>query len=100
MAKKDTLAGGINSLIRDVQSHGENAPTPKNVKDGKDGSRRGLKDGEIRATYILPEATVERIKDMAYWDRLDIKEAVDGLLSAALEAHEKKNGTIKPRPRK
>lgn len=99
MAKKN-ITQGIDSLIRDIRPHEEPPRAARPTSDGKDGSRKGLKDGEIRATYILPEATVERIKDMAYWDRLDIKEAVATLLSAALEAHEKKNGTIKPRPRK
>jgi hypothetical protein len=58
--------------------------------DNRDGSRKGLKDGYIRATYILKESMVDRIKDIAYWDRLDIKDVINDLLLSALASRDQK----------
>jgi len=43
-------------------------------------SQKGLKDGWIRATFILRKAYLENLKALAYWERKKIKEVVDEAL--------------------
>ena len=40
-------------------------------------SQEGLKDGWIRATFILRKDYLEKLKALAYWERKKIKEVVD-----------------------
>ncbi len=54
------------------------------------------KELEIRATFIVQESLLEKIKSIAYWDRLQIKEVVNDALSNYLQQWEAKNGHIKP----
>jgi len=62
-------------------------------------SQIGTKDGETRATFILREDLLEKIKDLAYWERSQIKDIVNSALDEYLSRHEKKNGPIKKRGR-
>ena len=39
--------------------------------------QKGLKDGWIRATFIVREVHLEKIKALAYWERKQVKEVVD-----------------------
>lgn len=89
MSKKD-FSTGLDSLFPDEPGRKKpNAGTPK----------KGTHPGESRATFILPEAIIEKVKDLAYWDRLMIKEVVGAALRDYLQKYEKKNGAIKPRPK-
>ena len=102
MSKKN-FTGGLNSLL------GEN---PKGIEKAKKGrpktqfkeitksSQEGTKEKETRATFIVNEDLLEKLKALAYWDRKLIKEVVAGALQDAIEKHEKKNGDIKPIPKK
>jgi uncharacterized protein YnzC (UPF0291/DUF896 family) len=58
-------------------------------------SQEGLKDGWIRATFILREDYLEKVKALAYWKRKNIKEVMDEVLGAYL-----KGKKIKPRRNK
>ena len=40
-------------------------------------SQKGLKDGWIRATFILRKDYLEELKALAYWERKKIKEVID-----------------------
>ena len=40
-------------------------------------SQKGLKDGWIRATFILRKVHLDNLKALAYWERRKIKEVVD-----------------------
>jgi hypothetical protein len=40
-------------------------------------SQEGLKDGWIRATFILRKDYLEKLKALAYWERKKIKQVVD-----------------------
>lgn len=42
-------------------------------------SKRGLQDDLIRATFILKQEYLEKIKAYAYWERLQIKEVFDDM---------------------
>ena len=45
----------------------------------------GLKPGWRRYTLILRDTYLEKIKDIAYWDRKDIKDVVDEALESYLK---------------
>jgi len=55
-------------------------------------SQKGLKDGWTRATFILRNDYLEKIKALAYWERKKVKEVVDEVLEFYL-----KDRRIKPR---
>jgi len=93
MSKKD-FKGGLNSLL-------ENKTEPKNSKrEITKSSQKGTKDKETRATFIVNESLLDKLKAMAYWDRKLIKEVVDQALQEAVANYEKRNGDIKGIPGK
>lgn len=61
-------------------------------------SQKGTKAGESRATYILKEELIEKLKDLAYWEREALKDVVGEVLTKYVADYEKKKGKIKPRP--
>ena len=52
----------------------------------------GLREGWTRATFILREDYLEKIKSLAYWKRRNIKEVMDDVLGEFLKGRK-----IKPR---
>ena len=93
MSKKD-FKGGINSLLGDQEKGSE--------KEQK-GTKKGQKEArhtETRATFIVNEDSLEKLKAIAYWDRLRIKEVVNTALEDYLKEYEKQNGKVKPAPEK
>ena len=48
-------------------------------------SLEGLKEGWTRATFILREDYLEKIKSLAYWRRKNIKEVMDEVLEEYLK---------------
>ena len=102
MSKKN-FTGGLNSLL------GENNKEDKAPKVGRPktqfkkitkSSQEGTKENETRATFIVNEELLDKLKALAYWDRKMIKEVVNTALQDAIDKHEKKNGEIKPIPKK
>ena len=55
-------------------------------------SQKGLRQGWTRATFILRDAYLEKIKALAYWDRTSVKAIIDEALGGYL-----KGKRIKPR---
>jgi hypothetical protein len=47
----------------------------------KNGSQVGLQDGETRATFIIDEEQLEKVKAIAYWDRDLIKNVLNKALN-------------------
>ena len=81
----------------------ENASTKKEKslrvkKDITKTSQIGTKENETRATFILNEQLLEKIKAMAYWHRVQIKEIAHHAFADAIEKYEKWNGPIAPIP--
>lgn len=54
-------------------------------------TKLGLKEGWIRATFIVREEYLNKIKALAYWERKDIKQVVDEAMTEYL-----KNKKVKP----
>ena len=102
MAKKN-FSGGLNSLLGDSQS-AETAPAaaePKSLKkEITKTSQIGTKEKETRATFIVNEDLLEKMKALAYWDRVLIKDIINQALEEHITRYEKKNGEIKSMPKK
>ena len=54
--------------------------------------KQGLRQGWTRATFIVRDEHLEKVRALAYWDRREIKEVIDEALGAYL-----KGKNIKPR---
>ncbi len=56
-------------------------------------SQQGLKDGWIRATFILRKDHLEKVKSISYWERKKIKEVVDEALKLYLRGKKTRRKT-------
>lgn len=56
---------------------------------GQKTTNGGLRKGWTRATFILREEYVEKLKAIAYWERTTIKEIMDNALSTYFENQKK-----------
>lgn len=106
MSKKN-FTGGLNSLLGET-SKGDN-PVMDKAKVGRPktstkviskSSQEGTKENETRATFIVNEELLDKLKAIAYWDRVMIKEVINIALEEAVSKYEKKNGAINPIPKK
>ena len=99
MSKKN-FTGGLSSLL------GEQPETPKRgrpvtqTKEITKSSQEGTKENETRATFIINEDLLDKLKAIAYWDRSLIKEVINTALQDVVAKYEKKNGKLKPIPKK
>lgn len=98
MSKKN-FTGGLNSLLGDNDKPKRGRPKTS-TKEITKSSQEGTKEKETRATFIVNEELLEKLKAIAYWDRKLIKEVVDTALQDRVDKYEKKNGVIKPIPNK
>lgn len=99
MSKKN-FTGGLNSLLGDQPEKPKRGRPVTQTKEITKSSQEGTKEGETRATFILQEELLDKLKAVAYWDRRLIKEVVSSALQEAVDKYEKKNGNIKPIPKK
>jgi hypothetical protein len=74
-------------------------PEPQPVKKAIKSVQKGLKTGETRATFIVQEEDLEKIKAIAYWDRRNIKDVINAAFAAFIDAYEKKSGKIQAIPK-
>lgn len=106
MSKKN-FTGGLSSLLGEG-SKGDRIEETKNrvgrpktsTKVISKSSQEGTKENETRATFIVREDLLEKLKAIAYWDRVMIKEVINTALEEAVSKYEKKNGSLKPIPKK
>ena len=125
MSKKN-FTGGLNSLLGDDNLENKDELTldkakdflneliklteePKTPKRGRPvtqtkeitkSSQEGTKENETRATFIINEDLLEKVKAIAYWDRLSIKDVVNSALVEAIAKYEEKEGPVKAIPKK
>ena len=99
MAKKN-FTGGLNSLLGDQPEKPKRGRPVTQSKEITKSSQEETKENETRATFIINEELLEKLKAIAYWDRKLIKEVVDTALQDRVDKYEKKNGEIKPIPKK
>lgn len=94
MSKKN-FTGGLSSLLGDQPKSKRGRPVTQ-TKTITKSSQEGTKENETRATFIVREDLLEKLKAIAHWDRVLIKDVVNTALDEAVAKYEKKNGHIKP----
>jgi hypothetical protein len=99
MSKKN-FTGGLNSLLGDQPEKPKRGRPVTQTKEITKSSQEGTKENETRATFIINEELLDKLKAIAYWDRVLIKDVVNTALQEAITKYEKKNGDIKPIPKK
>jgi hypothetical protein len=97
MSKKN-FTGGLSSLLGDQPDQPKRGRPATQTKEVTKSSQEGTKENETRATFIVNEALLDKLKAIAYWDRVLIKDVVNTALAEAVERYEKKNGQLKPKP--
>ena len=60
---------------------------------------KSTKEGEEKYIVILKTSSIEMMKNLAYWDRMTIKDAFEQAISDRIAKYEKKNGPLKSRPK-
>ena len=105
MAGKKDFTGGLSSLLGETtpakpQVAIGSAPPVKEPKEISKTSQIGTKANETRATFIVHEGSLEKLKAIAYWERLQIKDVVAIAFENYLSSYEKAAGPIKPIPQK
>ncbi len=99
MSKKN-FTGGLNSLLGDQPDKPKRGRPVTQTKEITKSSQEGTKENETRATFIINEELLEKLKAIAYWDRVLIKDVINGSLAETVAKYEKKNGAIKTVPKK
>jgi len=99
MSKKN-FTGGLGSLLGEVPEKTKRGRPKTQNKIITKSSQEGTKENETRATFIINEELLEKLKAIAYWDRVLIKEVINNSLQETVLKYEKKNGDIKPIPNK
>ena len=99
MSKKN-FTGGLNSLLGDQPEKPKRGRPVTQTKEITKSSQEGTKENETRATFIVNEELLDKLKAIAYWDRVLIKDVVNTALQDRVDKYEKKNGDIKPIPKK
>jgi hypothetical protein len=99
MSKKN-FTGGLSSLLGESQEQ----PAAKlgrprtQTKEITKSSQDGTKENETRATFIVNEDLLEKLKNIAYWERKLIKDTINEAIKDYVDKYEKSNGEIKPVP--
>jgi hypothetical protein len=99
MSKKN-FTGGLNSLLGDQPEKPKRGRPVTQTKEITKSSQEGTKENETRATFIINEELLEKLKAIAYWDRVLIKDVINTTLQEGVAKYEKKSGAIKPIPKK
>lgn len=99
MAKK-SFSRGLDSLLGENTTTDEPAVYKVEKKEITKTSQIGTKEKETRATFIVNEDLLEKMKSVAYWDRVLIKDIVNSAFEDYISRYEKKNGEIKEQPKK
>jgi hypothetical protein len=99
MSKKNFI-GGLNSLLGDQPEKPKRGRPVTQTKEITKSSQEGTKENETRATFIINEELLDKLKAIAYWDRVLIKDVVNTALQEIVTKYEEKNGDIKPIPKK
>lgn len=98
MSKKN-FTGGLDSLLGDQPEKPKRGRPKTSTREITKSSQEGTKENETRATFIVKEDILEKLKAIAYWDRVLIKDVVNTALQETVAKYEKKNGEIKPKPK-
>jgi len=95
MSKKE-FKGGLNSLLGEQTEKAKQGRPKTSTREITKSSQEGTKENETRATFIVNEELLEKLKAIAYWDRELIKDVVNTALKDFVAKYEKTKGEIKP----
>lgn len=99
MSKKN-FTGGLNSLLGDLPEKPKKGRPVTQTKEITKSSQEGTKENETRATFIVNEELLEKLKAVAYWERRMIKQVIASALEETVAKYEKENGPVKLMPKK
>ncbi len=71
--------------------------TPKEGRGTDAGSEGADAPTALRATYHLPPALIDKLRDIAWWDRMTVNEVVRAALEDHVHRLEKKRGEPYPK---
>ena len=97
MSKK-VLSEGLSNLLGDTTEQPKKGRPKTNNRKITKSSQEGTPEGETRATFIVTESSLDKLKALAYWERLRIKDVAQEAIDNYIKAYEKKNGEIKEIP--
>ena len=101
--KKD-FSGGLNTVLSSTTNGATVKKKAGRPATGKKApantSQEGTKETETRFTSIASLDHLGKIDAVAYWDRKTKKEVLAEALEEYFKRYEKKNGAIKPAPKK
>jgi len=106
MSKEKNIARGLSSLLGDAPETETEAPAPKTGRPQTSqrvvtkSSQEGTKENETRATFIINEGLLDKLKAVAYWERALIKDVLAEALQGYFEQYEQKHGKVKNIPKK
>lgn len=96
MSKKN-FKGGLSSLLGEQPEQPKRGRPGSQTKEITKSSQEGTKENETRATFIVNEELLEKIKAIAYWERELIKDIINKALQETVDNYEKKHGKIIPK---
>jgi hypothetical protein len=99
MSKKN-FTGGLNSLLGDQPKKPKRGRSATSTREITKSSQEGTKENETRATFIVNEELLEKLKAIAYWERRLLKDIISTTLEEIIAKYEKKNGPVKLIPKK
>ena len=79
MTKKN-FKGGLGSLLGDQPTKPKVGRPVTQTKEITKSSQEGTKENETRATFIVNEELLDKVKAIAYWDRVLIKDVINTCL--------------------
>jgi len=97
MSKKN-FKTGLDTLLGEVSEKPKVGRPRTKTREITKSSQEGVEENYTRATFIVNEESLEKIKSIAYWERRTIKDVVEEALEGWLATYIKKNGEPKPRP--
>lgn len=84
-------------MARVEKSSGPGRPKTRFHTPDRAAAKR-TKEGEEKYIIIGKTELISKMKDIAYWDRLAIKEVFEEAMGDRVKKYEKKNGLLKSRP--
>lgn len=94
MGRKPNFKASVTDLIDDMNG---NQATPQGERPK---SARGLRDGLNRFSIVLPIEILDKLRAVAYWNNLSVKEVITQFLESGLDRYVKRHGELKPVPDK
>ncbi len=89
--KKKNFKGGIDGLLGIEESHSESFDRKK---------PKVLEEPYVPATFRIRESTMDYVRRICHWDRLEITPAVNKILKDYVLEYIKRNGELQPVPPK